>query len=112
MSGEEFEEFIAKIFCKMGYIANVTQYSHDFGVDIIAEKDGRKIGIQAKCYANPVSNSAIQEIVAGIKYYDCQKGLVITNNIFTKAAIELAQANSIQLWDRKKLEEKISETFS
>lgn len=112
MSGEEFEVFVAEIFSKMGYIVNVTKVSRDFGVDVIAEKDGTKIGIQAKCYSNPVSNSAIQEIVAGMKYYDCQKGIVVTNSIFTKAAIDLARINSIQLWDRKKLEEKIAEIFS
>lgn len=111
MSGAEFEEFVAKIFTQMGYITEVTKLSGDYGVDVIAEKDGSKIGIQAKCYSGSVSNSAIQEIVAGIKYYNCQKGLVVTNSKFTKAAIELAKINNIQLWDRKVLEEKILEVF-
>ena len=111
MNGKEFENFVAKLFSKMGYVTEVTKHSGDFGVDVIAEKDGKKIGIQAKCYTNSVSNSAIQEITAGIKYYDCQKGIVVTNSTFTKAAIELARINSIQLWDRKMLEEKIFELF-
>jgi restriction system protein len=111
MCGEDFEKFVAKIFTKLGYMTRVTKHSGDFGVDVIAEKDGVKIAIQAKCYANPVSNSAIQEITAGMKYYSCQKGVVVTNRTFTKAAIELARSNSIQLWDRKILIEKISEIF-
>lgn len=111
MGGDEFENFVAKIFAKMGYVTKVTKHSRDFGVDVIAEKDGMKVAIQAKCYANPVSNSAIQEIAAGMKYYSCQRGVVVTNRIFTKAAIELARSNTIQLWDRKVLEEKISEIF-
>lgn len=111
MSGAEFEEFVARMFTQMGYITEVTKLSGDYGVDVIAEKDGSKIGIQAKCYSGSVSNSAIQEIVAGMKYYNCQKGLVVTNSKFTKAAIELAKSNNIQLWDRKVLEEKIPEIF-
>ena len=111
MSGEEFEKFVAKIFSKMGYVSEVTKHTGDFGVDVIAEKDGMKIAIQAKCYTGSVSNSAVQEIVAGMKYCSCQRGVVVTNSTFTKAAIELARSNSIQPWDRKILEEKISEIF-
>jgi len=111
MSGDEFEKFVAKIFSKMGYVSEVTKHTGDFGVDVIAEKDGMKIAIQAKCYAGSVSNSAVQEIVAGMKYYNCQRGVVVTNSTFTKAATELARKNTIQLWDRKILEEKISEIF-
>jgi HJR/Mrr/RecB family endonuclease len=109
MSGDEFEQFVANLFTKMGYATKVTPHSRDFGVDVIAERDGIKIGIQAKRYTNPVSNSAIQEIVAGMNYYHCQKGVAVSNQIFTKAAIELAQVNSIQLWDRNILIEKISD---
>jgi HJR/Mrr/RecB family endonuclease len=111
MSGDEFENFVAKIFSKLGYLTKVTQHSRDFGVDVIAEKDGIKIAIQAKCYTNPVSISAIQEVTAGMTHYNCQRGVIVTNRTFTKAAIELASSNSIQLWDRKKLEEKISEVL-
>ena len=111
MSGDDFEIFVAKIFTKLGYSTKVTQHSRDFGVDVIAEKDEIKIAIQAKCYANPVSISAIQEVTAGMKYYKCQRGVIVTNRTFTKAAIELASINSIQLWDRKILSEKISEIF-
>jgi HJR/Mrr/RecB family endonuclease len=111
MGGADFEQFVSKIFTKMGYATQVTKHSGDFGVDVIAEKDGIKIGIQAKCYTGSVSNSAVQEIVAGVRHYDCHKGLVVTNSIFTKAATELAKSNNVQLWDRKVLEEKLSELF-
>lgn len=112
MSGDEFEQFVAKLFDGMGYKTTVTQHSSDFGVDVIAEKDGVKIGIQAKCYSGSVSNSAVQEVAAGMKHYKCDRGMVVTNSTFTKAAIELAKSNSIQLWSRKVLEEKILEAFS
>lgn len=109
MNGEEFEYFITQLFNTMGYKATHTKLSGDQGVDVIAEKDNIKIVIQTKCYHNVVGNKAIQEAVAGMKYYDANKAMVITNSTFTKSAIELAQKNNVQLWDRKTLIEKINE---
>lgn len=111
MDGHEFEHFIGTLFRKMGYSAEVTKGSGDQGIDVIAEKDGRKFGIQTKCYGSAVNNKAIQETAAGIKYYKLDKGIVVTNNFFTDSAIELAASNGIILWDRTILKEKIEEFF-
>ncbi len=108
MTGEEFEHFLVKLFNKAGYNAVATPLSGDFGVDIIVENELVKIGVQAKRYSDRVTNSAIQEIVAGIKHYNLDKGMVVTNNYFTRAAKELAKDNNIVLWDRDILIEKIS----
>ena len=108
MTGVEFEDFIAKLFIKMGYSAYTTKTSGDQGIDVIAEKNGTQYGIQCKCYANAVSNSAIQEVVAGKQLYHLDKLIVITNNYFTKSAQELAHANNVILWDRTILKEKIN----
>ena len=80
-------------------------------LDIIANKNGIRIGIQAKCYTNTVGNSAVQEATAGKGFYSCDKVMVITNNYFTSSATELAQANNVVLWDRDFLKMKISEIF-
>lgn len=112
MSGSEFENFISLLFTKMGYQCIVTKHSGDQGIDVIAEKNSRKMGIQAKCYSHQVTNSAIQEVVAGLGHYNLSKGLVVTNHYFTNSAIELAQSNEVILWDRNLLKEKINEIFS
>ena len=64
-------------------MTEITKESGDQGMDVIAEKNGIKIGIQAKCYSSKVSNKAVQEIVAAINHYDCHKGMVVTNSYFT-----------------------------
>lgn len=107
MSGQEFEKFIAELFSRMGFDTEVTKATGDQGIDVIASKNGDKIGIQAKCYSGSVGNSAIQEAVAGKNYYRLNKAMVITNNLFTDSAQQLARANSIVLWDRNILKEKI-----
>ena len=109
MTGTEFEEFVCLLFKKIGYSSQVTKQSGDQGIDVIAIRNGNKIGIQAKCYSNTVGNSAVQEAVAGKSFYNCDKVIVISNNYFTPAAIELAQSNGVVLWNRDMLKEKIKE---
>ena len=107
MSGEEFELFISNLFKILGYKTQLTKATGDQGIDVIATKVKLKIAIQTKCYSKPVGNHAIMEAVAGAKYYNADKIMVITNNYFTKSACELASVNNVILWDRTKLKEKI-----
>ena len=109
MDGLEFEEFIAFLFSKMGYSTKRTKSSGDQGIDVIAQKNNMIIGIQTKCYGSSVGNAAVQEATAGKNYYGCNKIIVVTNNYFTSAAIELAKVNNVILWDREILKDKINE---
>jgi len=112
MNGLEFESFVALIFSKMGYQIEVTKASGDQGIDVVATKGDKKIGVQAKCYSSTVGNSAIQEAVAGKAFYKLDKVIVATNNFFTDSAKQLAQANDVVLWDRNMLKEKITEVVN
>lgn len=109
MTGLEFEAFCGKLFEKLGYLIQFTPSSGDQGIDLIANKNFQTIGIQVKRYSKKVTNTAIQEVAAGIKHYSLQKGLVITNNYFTDSAIELAASNNVILWDRDILKLKLRE---
>lgn len=109
MAGAQFEWFISYLFSKLGYSTEITKASGDQGIDVIARKGKAVVAIQAKCYSKPVGNHAIMEAVAGAKYYNATKTMVITNNGFTKSARELAQANNVVLWDRTILKEKMNE---
>ena len=113
MSGEEFEEFLKAHFEKLGYQVKLTPKSNDYGIDLICK---RKIAVknecqngfvvQAKRYQGKVGVAAIQQVIAGAKYYDCKYGMVITNSYFTSNAWELAKKSGITLWDRNVLHEK------
>jgi HJR/Mrr/RecB family endonuclease len=95
----------------MGYIVELTKSSNDQGADLIISKLGEKYVVQAKRYSNKVNNKAIQEVVAAIKHYDADRGMVITSNEFTSSAIKLASSNNIDLIDRNKLEKLIKKYF-
>lgn len=105
LNGFEFEELIGELFRKAGYKVNVTKKSGDQGADLVVEKDGVCTAIQTKRYAGSVGNTAVQEVVAAMKYYDCDKSMVITTGVFTKGALELASRNGVQLVDKKGLDD-------
>jgi restriction system protein len=100
MEGEEFEEYVAALFRKLGYQALVTQQSRDFGVDVVAKRGGERIAIQVKRYSKAVSLGGVQQAVAGMHKYNCNKAMVVTNNYFTPSAQELASHSSCELIDR------------
>ena len=102
MSGLDFERWCASVLRKNGFVkVRVTQGSNDQGVDILAEKEGVKYAIQCKCYSSDLSNTPVQEVNAGKKFYDCHVGVVMTNSHFTKGAVALAKKTGVLLWDRE-----------
>lgn len=108
MEGHEFEHFCAKLLKLNGYHnVEVTRGSGDQGIDILAEKDDIKYGIQCKCYSSDIGNKAVQEAFSGKSYYGCHVAVVLTNRHFTRSAKDLADSNHVLLWDREKLEEFI-----
>lgn len=111
MEGHDFERFCADLLRARGFLdVEVTKGSGDFGVDILAEKDGISYAFQCKRYDEPVGVKAVQEIYAGRDYYDRQIGVVMTNQYFTAPAVEAAKKLKILLWDRGYLEEMMEET--
>ncbi|MCK4887724.1 MAG: restriction endonuclease [Planctomycetes bacterium] len=104
LNGFEFEEFIGDMYRKAGYKVTVTKKSGDQGADLIIEKDGVSTAVQTKKYSGSVGNSAVQEVVAAMKYYDCDKSMVITTAKFTKSALELAGRNGVELIDKNGLD--------
>lgn len=105
MEGHEFEYYCAELLKSQGFQGvEVTRASGDYGVDILAEKDGVTYAIQCKCYTSPVGIKAVQEAYAGRDYYDRMVGVVLTNQYFTQPAVEAAAKLKILLWDRDYLE--------
>lgn len=104
MSGLDFEKFLKQLFVTMGYKCSITKAAQDQGLDLLIEKGCETIGVQAKCYtSSTVGNKAVQEVIAGGQYYNCNKCIVVTNSYFTKQAKELAVKTKVILWDREKL---------
>jgi len=110
LEGHDFEYYCAELLQKAGFLdVEVTKGSGDYGVDILAEKDGITYAFQCKCYNAPVGVRAVQEAYAGKDFYDRMVGVVMTNQYFTAPAVEAATKLKILLWDRGYLDGMIQE---
>ena len=110
MEGLDFEYYCAELLRNRGFIeVEVTKSSGDYGIDILAEKEGVTYAIQCKRYNGPVGVKAVQEAYAGRDFFDRMVGCVLTNQYFTQPAVDAAQKLKILLWDRDYLEEMIEE---
>lgn len=105
MEGLEFEYYCADLLAANGFIeVEVTKSSGDYGIDILAEKDGVTYAIQCKRYTGLVGVKAVQEAYAGRDFYDRMVGAVMTNQYFTKPAAQAARKLKILMWDRDYIE--------
>ncbi len=115
-SGFPFEQFLAEVLRSHGWRthADVTLSgkcaSHE--VDVLAEKDGKRIGIEAKFHNDPGGKTDIKDALYVHARYDDLKhapdpasrvdeGWLVTNTRFTKNAIRYAQCSALTLigWD-------------
>jgi len=110
LEGHDFEVYCAELLKRRGFQeVEITKGSGDYGVDILAEKEGVTYAIQCKRYTAPVGVKAVQEAYAGRDYYDRMVGAVLTNQYFTTPAVEAAKKLKILLWDRGYLESMMEE---
>lgn len=103
MTGVEFENYVEALLRRDGYKTETTAMSGDYGVDLVAIKDGQRIAIQCKRYTKNIDQKAVREVYAGMTKYKCGLSVVITNRHFTKHAIDLASSTNCILIDREKL---------
>ncbi|ULO10416.1 restriction endonuclease [Paenibacillus sp. 19GGS1-52] len=107
MEGIQFEQYLGYLFRGQGYKTEVTKAAGDYGADLILQKDGKKIVVQAKRYSKNVGIKAVQEAQASIAHYGAVEAWVVSNSDYTTAAYELAKSNRVKLINRETLIEMI-----
>ena len=104
MSGVEFEGYVAARLRRAGWQVRFTPAVGDYGVDLIAEKDGQSVAIQCKRHGKSVGVAAVQQVVSGALHHGCARSIVVSNQAFTSAAKQLAYTHGCQLIGRKALQ--------
>lgn len=115
-SGFPFEQFFAEILRAHGWSARtgiaLTGRCAPHEVDVLAEKDGRRVGIEAKFHNEPGAKTDIKDaLYVKARYEDLRaspdpasrvdEGWLVTNTTFTRNAIRYAQCSNLALvaWD-------------
>ena len=103
MAGVDFENYVAARLRAAGYRVALTKVTGDFGVDLIASKGKERIAIQCKRHAKRIGAAAVQQVVAGALMHRCTSTMVVSNQEFTPAAIQLAGVHGCELVGRRRL---------
>jgi hypothetical protein len=103
MTGVQFEQRLAALFRALGYRVSTTRETGDFGADLVLERDGVRTVVQAKRWDSCVGIEAVYEVVGAKAHYGANEAVVITNLLFTPAAVELADDNGVALVERDEL---------
>ncbi len=107
MNGHEFEALVEELVKRMGFSADERKLTADGGIDILAHSnepffEGKYI-IQCKRYSQKIPESPVRDLYGVVHSSNANKGILITNSNFTKAALDFAKDKQIELIDGTKL---------
>jgi hypothetical protein len=95
--GRSFEEECHAILVDNGFDVRLTPISGDYGIDIIAQNDNLNYAIQCKSGMTPAGTNAVQEAIAGRKFYMTDFSVVVAESGFTQGAKEMAARDDVIL---------------
>lgn len=95
--GLSLEKAVLELYRLIGYAVSETSTTGDFGIDILAQSNTEKIGIQCKNYAGSVGVEAVMQAHSGGHYYGCSRFIVYSASGFTPAALEMASKLKVEL---------------
>jgi len=100
MTPREFEKLVAQHYQNESYNVEITPYSGDYGVDIIAQKGEERIAIQAKMYGNStrkVNRETVMQLFGAMAYKKCNKAVIATDGTCMDDAIEVANQLGVEI---------------
>ena len=92
-----FEHHCAEVLRLQGWRCRTTKASGDFGVDVLAERQGLKVAIQVKKWRGRVDLSAVQQAATGAAMYGASAAAVVSVSGYQPSAVRLARANRVVL---------------
>lgn len=102
MKREDFIQYIAELFKRLGYYVRPIQWDKGKGTDLLIRK-GTQI-ICVKCgIAGESKRSLLEQLYGSMNFYHTDKSLFITNQYMDEDERDFAKANKIKIIDRDQL---------
>ncbi len=111
-NGHEFEHWVAENLNKFGWDAKVTAATGDQGIDVIAKKNSKTIGLQCKLLKSSVGNKAVQEAFTGKTFYQADAVGVMSNAPYTPSAQKIATDTGVKLLSHHDIPNLYDKMFS
>lgn len=100
MGPVEYEHHVAEILRSEGWLADVTPPASDMGVDVIAERSGNRLAVQAKMYGGStrrVNAATVMELYGAAAYAKCEQAMIATDGDLLPEARKVAEALGVQV---------------
>jgi restriction system protein len=96
MEPEQFENLVAGVLRAMGYHADVTQFSGDGGVDVLASRDPLRlqppvIKVQVKRTTSSIGGPAVQSLIGTLAPGGSELALFVTLGNYSNDAVHIAR---------------------
>ena len=102
LSPRQFEGLVRNLLVCLGYHARLTSASADEGMDIVAEKQGKRVLVECKRYDKPVGVKHLRELYGAVADEDAEAWF-ITSSTFTEPAMRFAQDKGIRTINAQEL---------
>lgn len=99
MTPTEYEHHVAALLRTEGWSARVSPPQRDFGLDILCERDNRRLGVQVKMYGSgrPVNAQMVMQLHGAAAYQDCTEAMVATDGRLLENARQVAEKLGIEI---------------
>jgi|GEM_PF-3461790 len=93
MTSKQYQNLVTGFLEEKGYSVSIPSRQRDYGVDLLAQKDEKVMGVQVRLYKNgyKATYQNIMNLFAGSRYLGCGSGLFITNTGADQEAHEVAE---------------------
>lgn len=96
----EYEHYVAELLVAEGWDARVSPPRRDFGLDVVCERPGRRLGVQVKMYGTggrPVNAQIVMQLHGAAAYQDCTEAMLVTDGRVLEDARRVAAKLNIEL---------------
>jgi hypothetical protein len=100
MLPEDYERHVADLLRGEGWEVTLTPYMRDFGIDVIAERDGVRLGVQVKMFAGAnrlIGHPDVMQTYGAAAYADCAGAMIATDARLSADAQQVARKLSVEV---------------
>lgn len=97
LSGTEFEEHLADLLGRFGFVVERVGGKGDEGADIVIKGSRTKIIVQCKAYSKPVGPGPVRDLFGALMHHQADEAWLVSLEGFSDAAITFAGNKPIRL---------------
>jgi hypothetical protein len=103
LKGVKFEKALERLYSDLGYSVHRTKASYDEGIDLVLQKDNKKIIVQCKGHEKPIGVGAIRDLYGTMMHSGAESAVLACPVGFTEGVRKFAKGKPIELLAAKEL---------